>query len=168
MKLKYLVPILVAFAGAYLLTGILQADHLPVVNGDFEQGTLDGWTTFLTPNGMQLSDPSLVDFDMSGDGSVSSVVQFQLGSKDGEYGGGGIYQTIHLSEGVYTVSADIGVNDTGSIGGVENPGLFELLLDGVVADSHEFSIVKPSQTLVANLAISAENPYEVRLRITRL
>ena len=157
-----------AFLGACLLTGILQADHLPVVNGDFEKGTLEGWTAFLTPNGMQMSDPSVVDFDMNGDEFVSSVAQFRLGTKDNEYGGGGIYQTIHLSEGVYTVSAEIGVNDTGSIGGVDKPGLFELLVDGVVADSHEFSLVKPSQTLVANLAINAENPYEIRLRTTRM
>ena len=168
MKIKLLMPVLAAFLGAYLLTGILRADHLPVVNGDFENGTLDGWTSFLTPNGMQMSDPSVVDFDMNGDEFISSVAQFRLGTKDDEYGGGGIYQTIHLSEGVYTVSAEIGVSDTGSIVGVDKPGLFELLVDGVVADSHEFSLVTPSQTLVANLAINAENPYEIRLRITRM
>ena len=82
MQIKLLAPVLAAFLGAYLRTGILKADPLPVVNGAFEEGTLEGWIAFLTPNGMQLSGPSVVDFDMDGDEFVSSVAQFRLGTKD--------------------------------------------------------------------------------------
>ena len=168
MKLKFLIPVLTAIIGGYILGGVLQAEDIHLTNGDFEDGNLGSWSTFLTANGTQLSDPAVVMFDMDGDGLNSSVAQFRLGSTaSGEYGGGGLYQTVHLAPGIYTVSADIGVNDTGSVGGVYSPALFELLVDGVVASKYDFDVVKPSQTLVASLAVSAENPFEIRLRITR-
>ena len=167
MKFKFLIAALTAIVGGYILGGVLLADDRPLTNGDFEDGTLSSWTTFLTANGTQLAGPAVIMFDLNGNGFNSNVARFQLGSTDGAYGGGGLYQTVHLAPGTYTVSADIGVNDTGSVGGVYTPGLFELLVDGIVASTYKFNAVKPSQTLVASLAVGADNPYEIRLRITR-
>ena len=167
MNIKFLAPVLAVVVGVYMLSGVLQASHLPPVNGDFETGTLAGWTPFLTANGTQRSAPTVVSFDMDGDGTPSSVARFQLGSADGYYGGGGIYQAIHLAPGTYTVSADIAVGDMGSFGGVDTPGRFELLVDGVVKDTHDFNPVPPYLTLIASLAVSSADPYEIRIRITR-
>ena len=168
MNIKLLAPVLAVVITVYMLSGVLQASHMPPENGDFETGTLAGWTTFLTANGTQRSAPTVASFDMDGDGTSSRVARFQLGSTVmGTYAGGGIYQSVHLEPGTYTVSADVAVNDTGSFGGVERPGLFELLVDGAVVDSLEFGNVPPYLTLVASLAVSAADPYEVRLRITR-
>ena len=168
MKFKYLVAVMTAIIGGYILGGVLLAEDRPLTNGDFEDGNFSSWTTFLTVNGTNLADPTIVWIDMDGDGFNSSVAQFQLGSTfSGVYGGGGIYQTVHLAPGIYTVSAEIGITDTGSVGDVYSPGLFELLVDGAVASTYEFDVVKPSQTLVASLAVGTENPFEIRLRITR-
>ena len=173
MKFKLLAPVLAAVISVYMLIGVLQASDLPLANGDFEGGDLNGWTLFLTANGTQLSAPTVVSFDMGGDGTPSSVAQFQLGSTNADYGGGGIYQIIHLDPGTYTVSAEIAVYDDApvidntSIGAVDKPGFFELLVDGVMVDNLEFGRVAPSKTLTGNLAFSIDSPHEIRLRISR-
>ena len=88
-------------------------------------------------------------------GTVSRAVQFVEG-QDGTSGlgqeGGGIFQDVDLETGVLTMSADIGVGRAAGAdgGGGFNgqAGIFQLLVDGVVVDTHDFgpltSPVKPS------------------------
>ena len=88
-------------------------------------------------------------------GTVSRAVQFVVG-QDGTSGlgqeVGGIFQDVDLDTGVLTISADIGVRRVAGAdgGGGFNgqAGIFQLLVDGVVVDTHDFgalaSPVKPS------------------------
>ena len=171
MKTNILLAIFVAVLGAVLVKGILYANHLPLTNGDFETGDLSAWTPFTTPNGtLGVDYPRVTLADTDGDGIASYAAQFQVGQIDsvsGQYEGGGLYQNVHLDPGTYAVSTDVAVIDTGSSFGNYSAGRFELILNGNVVDTHEFSFIDSRQTLVASLAIQAEAPYEIRVRITR-
>ena len=48
-----------------------------VTNGDFETGNLNGWTTFLTANGVL--DPAVALFDTDGDSTATQSARFNVG-----------------------------------------------------------------------------------------
>jgi hypothetical protein len=173
-KIKLLILAAVSLLGGYLVGGIVLADHLPLSNGDFETGTLSPWQTFTTPNGtLGTGLPKVAPFDTNGDGVATNSVQFKVGQvtpQTGVYEGGGIFQNVHLLAGDYIIRADIAVNDGGSLFGNAEGGLFELLVDGLVADSHNFVLVGPNETkrsLLAAVHVVAAGDHEVRIRITR-
>ena len=173
-KIKLLILAVVSLLGGYLVGGIVQADHLPLSNGDFETGALSPWESFTTSNGtLGTGFPKVVLFDANGDGVATNSAQFKVGQvtlQTGVYEGGGIFQNVHLLAGDYIIRADIAVNDGGSMFGNAEGGLFELLLDGLVADSHNFVFVGPKETkrtLLAAMHVVSAGDHEVRLRITR-
>ncbi len=80
-----------------------------VTNGDFETGNLNGWTTFLTSNGVL--NPTVVLFDTDGDTTATQSARFQVGEVinvgDIIAEGGGIFQNVITPAGTVMISADI-------------------------------------------------------------
>jgi len=109
-----------------------------ITNGDFETGTLAGWSTFLTSSGTLGPLPNVVLFDTNGDGNSSLSAQFQVGGGFliGEQGGG-IFQTFTTSATSLIISVDIAA-DIIPITGNAAAGIFTLFLDSVAVDSHDF------------------------------
>ena len=176
-KLKFLVFAMLCVLGGYMVGGIVKADHIPLNNGDFETGDLAGWTVEATAGGT-LGDgyPNVVSFDMDGaDGPLqaSNAVQFSVGTLSNNGGGaegGTIYQNVHLTAGDYNVSAEVSVDERGTPFGVMPGGLFELIVDNVVLDSHDFGQVGPDQTiykLLSNLHVVSDGDHQIGVRITR-
>lgn len=117
------------------------AQATPLINGDFEAGNLNGWTTFTTVNGtLGTGFPNVVSFDTNNDSVATNSAQFRVGQvsfQSGVYGGGGIYQMVSLGAGSLSISADIAALGGPVVSNLSG-GLFELLLDGVLLDSHDF------------------------------
>ena len=173
-KLTYLIFAVFFALGGYLLSGVVLADHVPLNNGDFETGNLAGWTVFTTPNGTVGTDyPQVLSFDINNDGNATYSAQFKVGqvrSSDGTYAGGGLFQDVHLVEGDYNLSVDIAADDGGSLFGNDEAGLFELMVDGIVVDSHNFGTIGGNSTkhsLLASVTIMTTGSHEIRVRITR-
>lgn len=146
------------------------ASAASVVIGDFETGTLTGWTTFTTTTGT-IGTPAVVPFDTNGNATASNAAQFNVGQAGGSgYQGGGIYQDVNLTAGAWTLTADIASEQIYS-GQNADGGLFELLFDSALVDSHDFGVI-PGST-IERAALSAFIPgvsaglHEVRFRITR-
>ncbi len=143
-----------------------------IYNGDFEAGggSLDGWTVFTTPTGTNgWSMPQVVRFDTCAPGDYSHAAKFNVGTTQvPNPGGGGIKQTVNLAAGEYQLKVCTAVLD--EIGGDLEGGLFELLFDGVVVDSHNYGSVSVGITyrgLLANVVTPVEGEHEVKIRITR-
>ena len=147
----------------------------PIINGTFETGDLTGWTTFITSNGgngtLGTGFPLVVLFDTNNDGSTSLAAQFRVGKVNGNGGakGGGIFQSVSLFAGSLWITADIA-----ALGGsADNAagGFFELLLDGVVEDSHDFGSIlagaSEHSTLSYYIDLPADGTHEIRIRMTR-
>src|SRR5262249_13004557 len=149
-----------------------------VGNGDFETGSLSGWTTFTTANGPSSGDlgaglPAVTSFDTTGAGA-SNAAQFDVGHLAGDAGvdpeGGGLVQTATTDAGPYMLSADIAANNPAAN---ENGScsMFELLLDGAVVASHDFGPCPGSATQRFHLSsgglMIAAGAHEVRVRVTR-
>ena len=145
-----------------------------VTNGDFEAGTLSGWTPFTTINGTANNGTSPVVelFDTNGDSSANLSAKFNVGQiiyVSGVWEGGGIYQMVSAPAGSWTASADIAViaEPTGNLQG----GLFELLIDSVVKDSFNVSLMYQDTTNRSTLSASGTfltaGNHELRIRITR-
>ncbi len=88
--------------------------------------------------------------------------------------GGGIYQSVTTAGGSFNVSADVAAHNPV----IENQscGLFELLVDGFVVASHDFTAPDYSQcptsttvrsTISATGLTLSAGPHEVRVRISR-
>jgi hypothetical protein len=164
MRIRILVTALVAFFGAV-------SAHAGLINGGFETGDLSGWTRFTTVNGSlpDLGD-EVVPFDIDGDGSLSNAARFRVGEavllRTG--GGGGIFQGVVLGAGELVISADIAVATSGF--GNLSAGLFELLFDGAVVDSHDFGSIDAGSiarsSLLATLDVTG-GTHELRLQMTR-
>lgn len=146
-----------------------------VTNGDFETGTLDAWAVFTTAGGSNGPDlPDVVPFDIDDDGTETQTARFDIGRLSGDcYGaraGGGIHQEVTLPGGNYQYTASIATLDDRAENNEEG-GLFELLFDGDVVDSHDFGDVTvhiPEYALlVAELVDVSEGAHEVSVRITR-
>ena len=179
LKFKYLIFAALVMLGGYLVGGIVRAETIPLNNSDFESGTLTGWTTFTTDSGTLGGDPypRVIDFDMDRDGidfGLSKVAQFNVGkisSSDKGYQGGGIYQVLYLSAGDYTLSALVAADESGTQFGAWDGGLFELMVDDIVVDKHEFAgPIGPNQTqhkLMSGLHVVADGNHSVGIRITR-
>lgn len=145
-----------------------------LINADFETGDLGGWTTFVTSNGSiggSYGLPVAESFDTTGEGA-SYGAKFQVGqvaSSPGVYAGGGIYQDVELDAGYYLMTVDVAAYyATGN----SEFGRFELLIDGVVADSVTFGTSWDNGTtfrdsLSAYLTCTGAETHEVRIRITR-
>ena len=152
---------------------------IPLYNSDLESGTPTGWTAFTTEFGTSGGDqyPTVVDFDMDGDGlalAISKVAQFKSGKlsvDDDGYQGGGIYQMFHLSDGDSTLSAERAANENGIPWGALDGGLFELMVDDIVVDRHEFTgSIGPNQTqhkLMSGLHVVADGDHSVGVGFTR-
>jgi hypothetical protein len=141
------------------------------MNGDFQTGTLDGWTTFTTTNG-NIGTPAVVSFDVTGFGD-SLAAQFNVGQvifqSGGPSRGGGIFQSFTHDGGDLMVSLDIAAeaNTNNNASG----GVFSLLIDGTVVDSHDFGFIPVNaierstlSSVVSGLAIGS---HEYRILITR-
>ncbi len=156
-----------------------QAYAEPLVNGGFETGSLSGWTVFASSNGTLGGGafPGVYDFDTTGDGVVTKGVAFKVGKKDlrgaGEsHEGGGIFQIVTAEEaGELTITADIAASYVSAkheknLAG----GRFELLLNNVVLDSHDFGPIPTNSTQRKRLRAHSQvpaGPHEIRLRVTR-
>lgn len=143
-----------------------------LINGDFETGDLTGWTTFTTASGT-LGDgfPQVTSFDTNNDSVASNSATFRVGrvSGTGAGEGGGLMQSVLLSEGIYSLSADIAILDDV---GTDNSsgGFFELLFDGIVVHSHDFgtAILNVAEySMLANVAVTTAGFHDVAIRMTR-
>jgi hypothetical protein len=157
----------VCISGGLASTSLAATSAL--TNGDFEAGSLTGWTSFVTQNGG--IDPSGVEpFNTTGT-DLSSAAYFMVGEIAGQVGGGpeeggGIYQSVTLSGGTYVVSADVAVPG----GGNADCGTFSVLIDGTVVDTYEFGQCLAVQTYRATLSATVPldaGTHEVRILITR-
>ncbi|PKB79283.1 MAG: hypothetical protein BZY88_14165 [SAR202 cluster bacterium Io17-Chloro-G9] len=179
LKLKLSMLAAVSLLGGYLLGGLLYAQVNLLTNGDFETGDINGWTQFTTEFGsLGAGYPMVGPFDTNGDGTATNSAQFSVGQSSAyvktagvsENQGGGLYQTLDLAAGDYSLTADIAAGDEGSNYGNGKAGLFELLLDGVVMDSEDLGPIGANATkhsmLVAMPGVSA-GMHEIRIRITR-
>ena len=175
LKVRYLLFAVLVLLSGYLVSGIVMAHDIPLRNGGFETNGLAGWTAEPTAGGT-LGDgyPKVVAFDIDGDGEDYNAAQFSVGSlssSNKSYEGGSIYQKVHLVAGDYAVSADVAVDQHGTKSGVNKGGLFELLVDGLVVDSHEFrGKIGPNETkskLLAGIRVVSEGDHEIRIKITR-
>ena len=142
-------------------------------NGDFETGDLNGWTTFLTSNGVL--NPTVVLFDTDGDTVATESAQFRVGEvvNPGDVipEGGGIFQIITTSGGTITIAADI-ASETPDIFGNGGGGQFTLYFDNVVVDSHDFGNIAGSTieraTLGAVINGVSSGDHEVKIEIGRV
>jgi hypothetical protein len=138
-----------------------------ITNGDFETGSLEGWSTFLTPNGVLL--PGIELFDVTGKGATYAA-QLQVG----EYNftrvqeGGGISQTFKSSHGIFNISADIAAQEITSANG--DGGMFSLMLDGVIVNSIDFGEIAQGEIKRGTLGYSgvlAAGVHDLSILVTR-
>jgi hypothetical protein len=165
--MRILRPVLVS---ALLASGIASAG---IVNGDFQTGTLSGWTTFSAGNatlGSSGGFPLVASFDTTG-GGASLAAAFRTGqtqSTGNAFKGGGIYQdVIFASTDTYTIEAAIA-----AVAALADPegGKFELQVDGTVQDSHTFGAIGADTTLRSTLSASVfltAGVHEIRFFIGR-
>jgi len=137
-------------------------------NGDFESGTLSGFSTYETSNGHMNTD--VVSFDVNGDGSHSFAALFNVGTtgSTGVHHGGGITQTIVLGDGDLTVTMAIAATAVSNNG---DGGLAEVYLDDVLMTSHDFGSISASQpertTLSFNLSNVQAGGHELKIQFSR-
>lgn len=142
---------------ALLAVSAVPAQAVEVItNGNFESG-LTGWTGFVTANGT-ISDipgysggtkdlPAIKSFDVSGSGA-SNALALNAGANPSSATpeGGGVIQTFTTTGGTATFFANIADYWQSASASLDSIGLFRVLLDGVVMDSHDFGIVTASPT----------------------
>jgi hypothetical protein len=130
-----------------LMIAVGQVQALPI-NPGFETGDFTGWTSFTTTNGT-LGHPgahTVTSFDVTGSGA-SNAARFQVGQisfQSGVNQGGGIYQNVAYSAGMLNISADIAAFASGQTN--LSGGVFRLLVNGIVLDTHDFGSIGSGST----------------------
>ena len=129
---------------------VVVAAATPLINGDFETGNLNGWTSFTTPNGMVshaigpylYSGPNVSLFDTSTSGTATYSAELNVGAVvfAGLPEGGGIYQIVNLATGDLAVTADIASSFSLAFCNGDG-GTIQLLVDGIVVGTHSFGEV---------------------------
>ena len=172
-------------AGAVLLScsRLLCSAEL-LLNGGFESGNLNGWTTFTTSNGnlgTASGCPKVSPFDVDGDGLTSPAAVFQVGentyisSAGHTFEGGGVFQSFSATAGAYDISLKLAVQNPSSLPN-DTAGVCTLFLDGVNVASVDFKAliggnnISPGQIERASFALQrslSSGTHEVRLLITR-
>jgi hypothetical protein len=153
-----------------LTTASAYATSIPLTNGDFETGTLAGWTTVDTVNGNLgfAPLPNVASFNTTGSGA-SDAAHFEVGEDTftGVQAGGGIYQSFFAGDGTLTLTADIAAFST--IGNLEG-GVFSLLLDGTPLDTISLELINGNQTLrgiLTGTTTVAAGTHTVEILVTR-
>lgn len=113
-----------------------QADT--ITNGNFENGTLSGWTVFTTSNGSNGAGlPNISPFTTT-PGGTSDAAHFNVGEVNFDFTqqGGGLSQTIIAPvSGFYTLTEDFASQD--NVGKNIDAGTFSVLIDGVTVASDD-------------------------------
>lgn len=159
-------------AGALLAASALAAQAAPIlVNGDFETGSLSGWTTYTTVGGV-IGSPAVVSADVvSGITSLAARLQVGEVSVDNSVTlGGGLSQTFSVSNsGMFQFQADVMAQGNPQYTNADG-GSFSLLVDGAsVASFASGQIVFGQQirnTLSYTGLLSAGN-HTLSLQATR-
>ncbi len=138
------------FAVGCLLSRPALADT--ITNGNFDTGTLAGWTVFTTSNGRNgVSLPNVVPFNTTGHG-VSNAAHFDVGEATFDFTqqGGGLSQTITAPvSGLYTLTEDFASQD--NLGINVDAGTFSILIDGAtVAVDNLGSFTSDDQILMGS------------------
>ena len=175
-------------AGALLIATALSALSLgepraaSLLNGDFEDG-LTGWTEFTTgPNGTT-GGVAVVLFDTNGNGIESDAARLNVGQQSftglpDDFQGGGLLQDVPFGgPGLLSLTADLATFKDPTPGISPNldtneAGLFELLVDGIIAASFDFGFVLADQAHRGVLAavgfvIPNAGPHVIAIQVTR-
>lgn len=109
-----------------------------ITNGNFDTGTLAGWTVFTTSNGSDGAGlPNVMSF-ATAPGGTSDAAHFNVGEVNFDFTqqGGGLSQTIIAPvSGSYTLTEDFASQD--NVGKNVDAGMFSILIDGVTVASDD-------------------------------
>jgi len=145
-----------------------------ITNGDFQTGTLAGWTVFTTSsngtNGVGL--PAVVSFNTTGSGS-SDAAHFEAGEVtfDLTPQGGGLSQTISVSAaGLYTLTEDFAAVNRADVTNGDG-GTFSILIDGTTVATDALGAIGPDTTLMGSfdeLVNLSAGTHTIETEITRV
>ncbi len=161
------------FAGLLVVSLITRPASADVLtNGDFQTGTLAGWTVFTTANGTNGTGlPDVVSFNTTG-GGASDAAQFNVGEVvfDSTQQGGGLSQTFLISAaGPYMLTEDFASQN--SIGEAnEDAGTFSILIDGTTVATDSLGEIGANTTLMGSfveLVNLSAGTHTIETEITR-
>lgn len=151
-----------------------QASANAITNGNFQNGSLSGWTVFNTSNGTNgASLPDVAAFNTNGSGA-SDAAHFNVGEVnfDRSAQGGGLMQTITVpAAGAYMLAMDFASQD-GANGSVNfDAGTFAVIIDGATVASDDLgAFTAPNQVLMGSFDQTVElaaGTYSFEVEITR-
>lgn len=164
-----LVGVCVGWANASAqLTNLIQ-------NGDFETGDLSHWTSFTTSNGVGL--PAVAQYDVAGNGSPSFAAEFSAGQYNYNGGvnpeGGGLLQSFSLTQTTnLQLSILAATHCSVPVGGNNDGGRFEIILDGQVLSQWASGVMLPQQTKRDTLTYVAPNvsagSHQLEIEVLRI
>ncbi len=129
-----------------------------ITNGDFQTGSLTGWTAFTTSNGtVGFGMPNVLLFDTTGSGA-SDAAHFNVGEvifQEGQAAGGGVMQTIFIPvDGLYRFSEDF-ASLANSLSNAD-AGTFSLLIDGSTVATESVGLIHSTEILRGSLAVDVD------------